>query len=92
MADEQMITVTIMKWVTGAILSIGIWVGSIEQRLRHKAEKADIAKDPVEADTITIALDDVNASLKSVRIAQDRNNTEIIKLGKGVATLMERTK
>ena len=92
MSDDPMITSTIAKWVTGLILSIGIWVGSLEQRLRHKADKSEVAKHPVEADTITIALGDVNSSLKSVRIGQDRNAVELVKLGKNVATLMERTK
>ena len=92
MADEQWITESIAKWLAGAILTMGIWVGAIEQRLRQKANTSDVAKNPVEADTVTTALNEVNSSLEAITKGQDRNAEKLVKLGEDVATLMERTK
>lgn len=90
MADELFIG--LVKWLSGLVLSIGIWVGTIEQRLRHKASIEDVARNPIEADTVTIALDNVADSLQTVQQAQAYNAKQLHDMSNDVATLMERTK
>ena len=90
MGDELIIN--LVKWLSGLILSIGIWVGTIEQRLRHKANIEDVARKPVEADTVTIALDNIAENLQTVQQAQACNAQQLHEMSNDVATLMERTK
>lgn len=92
MPDEQWMSMNLFKWLTAALLSIGVWVGSIEQRLRNKAGINQVARNPVEADTFGVALAEVNTNLQDIKLGQAENSIKLGKLGEDVATLMERTK
>ncbi len=58
------------KWAIGALLSIGVWVGTLQADLGNKAEKIDVATQ-VATQTevlknIATALSDIKISVKSI--------------------------
>ena len=92
MSDEQWVSVNMLKWLTGVLVAIGVWVGAIEQRLRNKPGRDEVARNPVEADTFAAALSEVTTSLDDIKASQRVDSVILSEMGKDVATLMERTK
>ncbi len=48
------------------MLVIGVWVGTIQQRLNGKADKSKVARDPVEADTVRTGFKGLSAQITSL--------------------------
>jgi len=51
------------KWIIGVILSVGIWVGTIQADINDKAEKIDVA---TQVATQTEVLKSINKSLTTI--------------------------
>lgn len=92
MSDEQWVSMTMAKWLSAGLAMVAMWAGTIEQRLRGKPGRDEVARNPVEADTFAAALSEVTTSLDDIKSSQRVDSVILGEMGKDVATLMERTK
>ena len=62
-ANGFLVSPTFAKWIIGALLSVGIWVGTIQADINDKAEKIDVA---TQVATQTEVLKSINKSLETM--------------------------
>lgn len=64
--DSIVLSAGTIKGLAVAVLSIGIWVGTIQADLSSKADKTDVAKEPVEQSEIITALKSIDDKLGDI--------------------------
>ena len=65
--DAIVLSAGTIKVLLVAVLSMGIWVGTIQADLDSKADKDDVAKDPVEQSEIVSALRNIDDKLGDIK-------------------------
>ena len=68
-----LVSPTFAKWIIGALVSGGVWVGTIQADISDKVEKVDFAKQQAMITQILISIDDKLGDIKdSVKDLDDR--------------------
>ena len=89
MIEDEGFIKWVMAGIGASVVTVSVWAGTLEQRIRGKAGREECARKPVERDTLEELINGMNGKLDSIQDSSTSTTWKLEKLDTKLQTVSE---